>query len=150
MLQPPYGDQMVEVINEDYADYVSLSSRLANVDGAVLRMRKPLVELRVSNRGCQPWYAGFCSMHRVRRWRKEGWVAPMLYMHLMASLLQDKLVVVQEAVKAELTALNQVGLPSPVCMYGRTWLSGGQPLTQAPIQHCHTTCGLRVTQAHHK
>ena len=38
---------MVEVINEDYSDYVSLSSKLANVDGAVLRMRKPLLELKV-------------------------------------------------------------------------------------------------------
>jgi hypothetical protein len=39
--------QMVEVINEDYSDYVSLSSRLTSVDGAVLRMRKPLLELKV-------------------------------------------------------------------------------------------------------
>mmetsp|Transcript_18657 Transcript_18657/g.40080 ORF Transcript_18657/g.40080 Transcript_18657/m.40080 type:complete len:830 (-) Transcript_18657:232-2721(-) len=57
--------KLVEVINEDYSDYVSLSSKLVNVDGAVLRMRKPLVELK------------------------------------------EKLSVVQEAVKAELTALNQ-------------------------------------------
>ncbi|GFH07758.1 uncharacterized protein HaLaN_02607 [Haematococcus lacustris] len=54
---------MVEVINEDYSDYVSLSSRLVNVDGAVVRMRKPLCDLK------------------------------------------DKLVVVQEAVQGELTAL---------------------------------------------
>ncbi len=39
--------QLVEVINEDYADYVGLSGRLANVEGSVLRMRKPLLELRV-------------------------------------------------------------------------------------------------------
>lgn len=38
---------MVEVINEDYADYVSLSGKLVNVDGSVLRMRKPLTELKV-------------------------------------------------------------------------------------------------------
>jgi hypothetical protein len=38
---------MVEVINEDYSDYVSLSSRLTSVDGAVMRMRKPLLELKV-------------------------------------------------------------------------------------------------------
>jgi len=37
----------VEVINEDYADFVSLSTKLVNVDGAVLRMQKPLQELRV-------------------------------------------------------------------------------------------------------
>jgi hypothetical protein len=40
--------QLVEVINEDYADFVSLSTKLVNVDGAVLRMQKPLLELRVS------------------------------------------------------------------------------------------------------
>jgi hypothetical protein len=39
---------MVEVINADYSDYVSLSSKLVNVDGAVVRMRKPLTDLRVS------------------------------------------------------------------------------------------------------
>ena len=39
--------QLVEVINEDYGEYVSLSSRLVNVEGFVLRMRKPLVELKV-------------------------------------------------------------------------------------------------------
>lgn len=38
----------MEVINEDYSDYVSLSGRLVNVDGSVMRMRKPLVELKVS------------------------------------------------------------------------------------------------------
>jgi hypothetical protein len=40
--------QLVEVINEDYGDYVSLSSRLVNVDGSVIRMRRPLTELKVS------------------------------------------------------------------------------------------------------
>jgi hypothetical protein len=60
-----YFPQLVEVINEDYSDYVSLSSRLVNVEGAVFRMRKPLLELK------------------------------------------EKLVLVQDSVKAELSALNQ-------------------------------------------
>ncbi|EFJ51678.1 component of oligomeric golgi complex 2 [Volvox carteri f. nagariensis] len=38
--------KLVEVINEDYADYVGLSGRLANVEGSVVRMRKPLLDLR--------------------------------------------------------------------------------------------------------
>eukprot|EP00798_Chlamydomonas_sp_ICE-L_P020243 gene20243-26994_t len=38
--------KLVEVINEDYSDYVGLSSRLSNMDGAILRMRKPLMELK--------------------------------------------------------------------------------------------------------
>ena len=37
--------QLVEVINEDYNDFVSLSTKLVNVDGAVLRMQKPLQEV---------------------------------------------------------------------------------------------------------
>jgi hypothetical protein len=45
--------QMVEVINEDYQDYVNLSAKLVNVDGAVLRMRKPLLELKVCMRHVQ-------------------------------------------------------------------------------------------------
>ena len=44
----------MEVINEDYADFVSLSTKLVNVDGAVLRMQKPLLELRVR---APPWHA---------------------------------------------------------------------------------------------
>lgn len=40
--------QLVEVINEDYDDFVSLSSKLVSVDGAVLRMQKPLLELKVT------------------------------------------------------------------------------------------------------
>lgn len=35
----------MEVINEDYNDFVSLSTKLVNVDGAVLRMQKPLQEV---------------------------------------------------------------------------------------------------------
>ena len=35
------------MINEDYADFVSLSTQLVNVDGAVARMQKPLTDLRV-------------------------------------------------------------------------------------------------------
>ena len=40
------GHAEVEVINEDYADFVSLSGKLVNVDGAVLRMHKPLLEIQ--------------------------------------------------------------------------------------------------------
>ncbi len=47
--------QMVEVINEDYQDYVSLSAKLVNVDGAVLRMRKPLLELKVREVAVGGW-----------------------------------------------------------------------------------------------
>jgi len=39
-------NRLVEVINEDYNDFVSLSTKLVDVDGAVLRMKRPLLELR--------------------------------------------------------------------------------------------------------
>lgn len=38
--------ELVELINRDYADFVNLSTKLVDVDGAVLRMRMPLNELR--------------------------------------------------------------------------------------------------------
>ena len=37
--------QLVEVINEDYNDFVSLTTKLVNVDGVVLRMTVPLKEV---------------------------------------------------------------------------------------------------------
>eukprot|EP00899_Mesostigma_viride_P006947 jgi/Mesvir1/16253/Mv08501-RA.2 len=39
-------NELVELINRDYADFVNLSTKLVDVDGAVLRMRAPLTELR--------------------------------------------------------------------------------------------------------
>ena len=42
--------RLVEVINEDYADFVSLSGKLVNVDGAVLRMHRPLLDVRARAR----------------------------------------------------------------------------------------------------
>lgn len=42
--------QLVEVINEDYSDYVGLAGKLTGVEGAVLRMRRPLGELKVGRK----------------------------------------------------------------------------------------------------
>ncbi|KAL4854271.1 Conserved oligomeric Golgi complex subunit 2 [Chlorella vulgaris] len=39
-------NKLVEVINEDYNDFVSLSTKLVNVDAALNRMQRPLVELQ--------------------------------------------------------------------------------------------------------
>ncbi|XP_077213964.1 oligomeric golgi complex subunit-like protein [Tasmannia lanceolata] len=39
-------NELVELINRDYADFVNLSTKLVDVDGAILRMRAPLTELR--------------------------------------------------------------------------------------------------------
>ena len=43
--------KLVEVINEDYNDFVSLSTKLVNVDGAVTQMQKPLLRLKVQTPG---------------------------------------------------------------------------------------------------
>ncbi|EFJ28130.1 hypothetical protein SELMODRAFT_7940, partial [Selaginella moellendorffii] len=39
-------NELIELINKDYKDFVSLSMQLVDVDGAVLRMCTPLQELR--------------------------------------------------------------------------------------------------------
>ena len=38
---------LCQVINDDYNDFVSLSTKLVNVDGALARMQAPLLELQV-------------------------------------------------------------------------------------------------------
>lgn len=43
-------NRLLEVINEHYADFVSLSSRLINVDTAVLRMQRSLLDIKVADR----------------------------------------------------------------------------------------------------
>ncbi|KAG9451220.1 hypothetical protein H6P81_011185 [Aristolochia fimbriata] len=39
-------NELVELINREYGDFVNLSTKLVDVDGAVVRMRAPLLELR--------------------------------------------------------------------------------------------------------
>uniref|UniRef100_A0A2P2KTE7 Conserved oligomeric Golgi complex subunit 2 n=1 Tax=Rhizophora mucronata TaxID=61149 RepID=A0A2P2KTE7_RHIMU len=38
--------ELIDLINRDYGDFVNLSTKLVDVDGAVVRMRAPLLELR--------------------------------------------------------------------------------------------------------
>ena len=92
------------MINEDYGEYVSLSSRLVNVEGFVLRMRKPLVELKVgevcSSRnvmGINQRFSIHCSI-----------LIGFFYILYILYMMQEKLGVVQDSVKAELSSLNQV------------------------------------------
>ena len=53
----PLSLQLVEVLNEDYGEYVGLSSRLVNVDGAVIRMRQPLIDTQVRRMFCSKVFA---------------------------------------------------------------------------------------------
>ncbi|KAI8467408.1 MAG: hypothetical protein J3K34DRAFT_481362 [Monoraphidium minutum] len=39
-------EQMIEVINQDFGDYVGLASRLSCVDGSVVRMKQPLLDIK--------------------------------------------------------------------------------------------------------
>ena len=43
---------LCQVINDDYNDFVSLSTKLVNVDGALARMQAPLLELQVRQLLC--------------------------------------------------------------------------------------------------
>lgn len=72
-----YAAQLFEVINEDYDDFISLSTKLVNVDSAVLRMQKPLLEIQVRAAtlliyfDCvPPMYT--CSLH-CRSTASKGW-----------------------------------------------------------------------------
>lgn len=38
--------ELIDLINRDYTDFVNLSTKLVDVEAAVVRMRAPLVELR--------------------------------------------------------------------------------------------------------
>ncbi|GAV56540.1 COG2 domain-containing protein/DUF3510 domain-containing protein [Cephalotus follicularis] len=38
--------ELIDLINRDYADFVNLTTKLVDVDAAVVRMRAPLIELR--------------------------------------------------------------------------------------------------------
>lgn len=38
--------ELIDLINRDYADFVNLSTKLVDVDAAVVRMRAPLLEMR--------------------------------------------------------------------------------------------------------
>jgi conserved oligomeric Golgi complex subunit 2 len=39
---------LVDVINADYSEFMGLSEQLGNVDGAVVRLRTPLLKLKES------------------------------------------------------------------------------------------------------
>ncbi|KAA8540689.1 hypothetical protein F0562_024392 [Nyssa sinensis] len=38
--------ELIDLINRDYTDFVNLSTKLVDVDGAIVRMRAPLIEIR--------------------------------------------------------------------------------------------------------
>lgn len=64
--------QLVEVINEDYNDFISLSSKLMNVDGAVLRMRTSLLSVKVQPPSLSQLSHGCCNPALLVTYSTEG------------------------------------------------------------------------------
>ena len=54
----PHRPQLVEVINQDFGDYVALAPRLSAVDGSVVRMKQPLLDIKVRRLGGAAWGNG--------------------------------------------------------------------------------------------
>ena len=55
---------LCQVINDDYNDFVSLSTKLVNVDGALARMQAPLLELQVGA-AVGGWVGGWVLWHHA-------------------------------------------------------------------------------------
>jgi hypothetical protein len=74
--------QLVEVLNEDYAEYISLSGKLGSVDGAILRMRQPLMDIQVGGGGSYgDNEAGIEAVERLANavlTSKSGWLVQVL------------------------------------------------------------------------
>ena len=47
--------QLFEVINQDYNDFVDLSTKLVNVEAAVVQFQAPLEEVQVSGQEDTKW-----------------------------------------------------------------------------------------------
>lgn len=119
--------KLVEVINEDYNDFVSLSTKLVNVDGAVTQMQKPLLMLKVHMLQCgtiqQPMQVTGKPQNSCNTciYHLHGTCISHLHVYLLPAhdgphassqcvctcVVQERLSAAQEAVQAELTALNQ-------------------------------------------
>ena len=94
-------NRLLEVINEHYADVVSLSSRLVNVDTAVLRMQKPLLEIKVSPHISVPYQI---HMQSALRGQMLSAGTPMCCLQWICT--QDKLLGVRTSVSGALDYLR--------------------------------------------
>ena len=96
-----------QVINEDYNDFVSLSTKLVNVDGALARMQAPLQELQARPRAARaPAECCMCSRARRRQLRRQRWLLecrhpPCCTPLLMLPALQEKLEAARGGIAAQ-------------------------------------------------
>lgn len=85
--------QLFEVINEDYNDFVSLSTKLVDVDAAVDQFQAPLLDVQV-----QP-----CQHQLIRRMTLQGGHTALLIWCWM----QGSIGKVAASLEAELGTLNE-------------------------------------------
>ncbi|XP_031260478.1 conserved oligomeric Golgi complex subunit 2 isoform X2 [Pistacia vera] len=65
--------ELIDLINRDYADFVNLSTKLVDVDAAVVRMRAPLLELREKIEGFRGTVEGsLVALQRGLKQRSEA------------------------------------------------------------------------------
>ncbi|EFN56656.1 hypothetical protein CHLNCDRAFT_57543 [Chlorella variabilis] len=104
-------NKLVEVINDDYNDFVSLSTKLVNVDGALTRMQKPLLELQEKLEAARGGIAGQAAELQSGLQRRQTVAAARALLELM----QDTAHVMSKVDKllGEVRAAGEVGGGSP-------------------------------------
>ncbi|KAI3727038.1 hypothetical protein L1987_66846 [Smallanthus sonchifolius] len=132
--------ELVELINRDYADFVNLSTKLVDVDAAVLRMRAPLIEIRdkiLAFRGAVE--GSLVSLQGGLRQRAEASAAREIL-----ELLIDTSHVVSKVEKLikELHSVPVDGTNGDLHTTEKGHLSNG-----ASIQHAEIGINLRETQS---
>ncbi|KAL1541822.1 Conserved oligomeric Golgi complex subunit 2 [Salvia divinorum] len=132
--------ELVELINRDYADFVSLSTKLVDVDGVVVRMRAPLLEIKekiLSFRGSvDSSLAALQSRLRQRAQANEA--------REVLELLLDTFHVVSKVEKL-IKELPTVPADWPGSNINST--EKGQISNGISLQHAETGTNLRETQS---
>ncbi|PSC75738.1 conserved oligomeric Golgi complex subunit 2 [Micractinium conductrix] len=76
-------NKLVEVINDDYTDFVSLSTKLVNVDGSLARMQRPLLELQEKLESARGGIAGAAAELQSGLARRQAVAAARALLELM-------------------------------------------------------------------
>lgn len=76
-------NKLVEVVNEDYNDFVSLSTKLVNVDGSLARMQRPLLELQEKLEAVRGGIAGASAELQSGLARRQAVAAARTLLELM-------------------------------------------------------------------
>ncbi|KAL4420915.1 hypothetical protein ABPG77_001256 [Micractinium sp. CCAP 211/92] len=76
-------NKLVEVVNEDYNDFVSLSTKLVNIDGSLARMQSPLLELQGKLEAVRGGIAGASAELQSGLARRQAVAAARALLELM-------------------------------------------------------------------